>query len=135
MIGNFSVSRTTGMASQTKPFSSLQSAEQPSPEMVLPSSHSCPPARSDFSSSPSPHAVLQGPPAAGQTGSRRQKGEQPSPVSLLPSSHCSDPSALPSPQTVRTQGWPAVGQPHPLPSVAAGDSMMQVGLQPSPAMV
>ena len=63
----------------------VQSAEQPSPSMLLPSSHSSP-----SSSMPSP-----------QKGSTVQIAEQPSPSMLLPSSHSSPSSRIPSPQS----GW------------------------------
>src|SRR5690348_15455735 len=121
---------TTAAALHWYPCSTLQVLEQPSPETVLPPSHSWPAATSTGRSSPSPQAVLQAPPALGQTGSFRQKGEHPSAVSLLPSSHCSDPSSVPLPQVVRVQGWPAVGHCQPSRSVMAGSSRRQVGLQP-----
>src|SRR5204863_7464148 len=84
--------------------------------------------------SPSPQAVLQAPPAAGQTGSVRHRGLQPSPVSLLPSSHCSLPSTILLPQVVRVQGWPGVAQLQALPvmSSAGAGSSAQAAEQPSP---
>jgi hypothetical protein len=74
--------------------SSLQSAEQPSPDRVLPSSHS-----SSGSFSPSPQGDVH-PSVPVQTGSDLQSGEHPSPGIRFPSSHDSSPSATPSPQTV-----------------------------------
>src|SRR5262249_23664464 len=62
--------------------SSWQVDEQPSPSVVLPSSHSSP-----TSTTLSPH------------DSRRQNPEQPSPPTLLPSSHCSPASMMPLPQS------------------------------------
>src|SRR5882724_12394345 len=61
--------------SQVKPGSILQSAEQPSPAAVLPSSHSSAP-----SLSPSPQRELHTPPVLGQLGSTSQNGLQPSPT-------------------------------------------------------
>src|SRR5260221_10799793 len=98
-MGRFIVVGTTMTSLHLKPGSTLHVPEQPSPSTVLPSSHSWPFALSMASSNPSPQAVAHAPPAAGQTGSRRQKGEQPSPVAVLPSSHCSEPSLTLFPQT------------------------------------
>src|SRR5688572_4628153 len=105
------------------PGSSLQSAEQPSPGCVLPSSHSSAPPGSLM---PSPQDDVQAP--CEQSGSFTQKGVQPSPMSLSPSSHCSLPSATPSPQTVGAQGMPGTShlkpgsswQSAPQPSAGAG---------------
>src|SRR6185436_9143153 len=131
-MGSRSGFSTTCEGAQEKPRSILQSAEQPSPETVLPSSHSWPLVLSMGKSSPSPQTVVQGPPAGGQVGSRRHRGEQPSPASLLPSSHGSEPSRTPLPHTVRWQGWLGCGQIQPELSPV---SIAQVGLQPSPAVV
>src|SRR4051794_7261640 len=86
--------------------------------MLLPSSHSCwfgPGTLSAATMRPSPHAVAQAPPPAGQTGSLRQKGEQPSPMALFMSSHCSLPSTTLLPQVVVVH---VVGPTHPLACVA-----------------
>jgi hypothetical protein len=61
-----------------------QEAEQPSPGVVLPSSHCSAP-----SFVPLPQLPL----------SLWQVAEQPSPGVVLPSSHCSAPSFVPLPQT------------------------------------
>ena len=73
----------------------VQSAEQPSPSAVLPSSHSSP--RSSF-------AV-----AADAVDARLQVAEQPSPSTVLPSSHSSPVSTVPLPQTGSGSG--SSGQP------------------------
>src|SRR6185437_14922958 len=75
-----------------------QSALQPSPLIVLPSSQTSP-----GSSTPLPqtYCEVQGPPIGGQVhpGSTWQRPLQPSPGSVLPSSHCSlGWLTLPSPQ-------------------------------------
>src|SRR3954454_18170024 len=82
------------IAVQSHPGSRWQSAEQPSPDVVLPSSHS-----SSGSLSPSPHGDVQ-PMVPWQTGSDRQSPVQPSPPIRLPSSQDSLPSLILSPQTV-----------------------------------
>src|SRR6185369_14955808 len=74
-------------------FSFRQFAEQPSPLVVLPSSHCSP-----LSTLPLPH-----------TGSMVQEAEQPSPGTSLPSSHSSPGSTLPSPQV----GLFPLGPPQP----------------------
>src|SRR5258707_8526193 len=140
-MGRISGFGRTTVSVQANPGSILQLLEQPSPLTVLPSSHSWPFCLSMGSSNPSPQAVAQAPPAAGQTGSSRQNGEQPSPVFEFLSSHCSLPSRLPSPHIVPVQ---VVGPMQPLactvvahfqPSapVAGLLSSAQVGVQPSPA--
>ena len=100
----------------------MQSAQQPSPEAALPSSHS-----SSGSLRPSPHGEAQ-PEVPTQTGSARQSALQPSPPKTLPSSHDSSPSRTLSPQTVGWQGGPGVGQAEP-------GSTRHASLQPSPAHV
>src|SRR3954467_11051125 len=102
----------------SKPASFLQDAEQPSPSLVLPSSHSSP------IKSPSPHSEVQ--PSPVQVGSVWQVDEQPSKGTALPSSQLSAPSFLASPQTVgvQTLGWPSHLKP---------TSNLQVAEQPSPA--
>src|SRR5262245_22260370 len=102
--------------------SSVQVAEQPSPEATLPSSQA-----SLGSLRPSPHGEVQ-PLVPTQTGSERQSALQPSPPKVFPSSHDSPPSLLRSPQVVRVQAWPAVGQAKP-------GSTRQTSLQPSPSAV
>src|SRR5437868_5081023 len=99
-MGSTRVSGFVVTSLHVKPFSMWQSLPQPSPLTVLPSSHSWPLSLSMARKRPSPHAVAQGPPPGGQTGSSRQKGEQPSPVVALPSSHCSEPSFFLSPHVV-----------------------------------
>src|SRR5688572_16141683 len=86
------ISQPAVAGSQTKPASIVQSAAQPSPAVVLPSSQSSPMTR------PSPHSELQGP--AAQSGSAWHNAEQPSKGSVLPSSQLSAPSCTPSPQVV-----------------------------------
>src|SRR5580692_7946622 len=92
-----------------KPGSIVHVAEQPSPEMVLPSSH-C----SGGSRMPSPQRDTHAPTgfvAVPQVTGRVQSGlHWPySPVlSAVPLSHCSDPWTLPSPHTVAVQTPPGV---------------------------
>src|SRR6187402_2956728 len=80
---------------QVQPASLRQAELQPSPEMVLPSSHSSVPPASNM---PSPQAETQPVvvPRAEQFGSTSQNGLQPSPMLLLPSSHFSPSSLTPS---------------------------------------
>src|SRR6478736_2272595 len=78
-----------------KPPSFLQSEEQPSPLLVLPSSHSSPISR------PSPHSEVQ--PVSVHFGSVWQVEEQPSNGTVLPSSQLSAPSFFPSPHLVGEQ--------------------------------
>src|SRR6478736_375677 len=81
---------------QVKPASTVHVSEQPSPLVVLPSSHaSC----GNFR--PSPHTAEHVPPE--HCGSSVQVGEQPSYGIRLPSSHCSKPSLTESPQVVLLQ--------------------------------
>src|SRR5712671_4720214 len=138
-MGSTSGSGLTGTVLQAKPASIWQVDEQPSPLMVLPSSHCL---VSPGNSRPLPQAVAHGPPAGGQVGSSRQNGEQPSPVVVLPSSHCSEPCLTPSPHMVVVH---TVGPAQPLaslalvqdqPSASVGGllSSVQRGLQPSPAV-
>src|SRR6185437_15238369 len=102
-------------------FSRWQVLSQPSPEVVLPSSHSSVP---NFR--PSPQTAVQVPPW--QWGSLVQVGEQPSYGMKFPSSHCSKPSGTPSPHTVLWQtdlaGVPVATQAQPC-------SSLQSALQPS----
>src|SRR4051794_22035165 len=102
----------------SKPGSFVQLDEQPSPSLVLPSSHS------SLMSRPSPHSEVQ--PSAAQVGSVWQVDEQPSKGTALPSSQLSAPSFLPSPQTVAVQ---ALG----CPSHLKPTSNLHVSEQPSPA--
>src|SRR5262245_43764800 len=131
-------------SSQVNPFSILQSAEQPSPLTVLPSSHSCPLVLSTANKRPSPHAVAQGPPVVGHIGPRRQNDEQPSPLPPVASSHCSDPSLMPLPHTVvvhvvgPTQPAKSAGgcvHIQPSGSPAGLLSRRQTELHPSPSTV
>jgi len=101
-----------------KPSSTLQSAEQPSPSVVLPSSQSSP------RTMPSPQAEVQAL-VPSQAGSLRQSDEQPSKGMALPSSHASAPSTLPSPQVVGVQ---VLGLPVHLNPI----STLQPSEQPSP---
>ena len=80
---------TTCGDTRNKPSTVLQSAEQPSPSTVLPSSHASPGSRT-----PSPHGAMQ---SAGQ----------PSPERLLPSSQTSPRSSRPLPQVPTTQILPS----------------------------
>src|SRR6185369_12103641 len=105
---------------QVKPPSFLQSWEQPSPSLVLPSSHS------SLIKRPSPHSEVQ--PEPEHFGSVWQVAEQPSPAVLLPSSHCSDEPTILSPQiTSSWQGLP--GGLHEKPGCVA----KQLPWQPSPS--
>src|SRR5579863_10361345 len=139
-MGRISGFSLTGTFVHTKPGSILQSAEQPSPLTVLPSSHCFP---SPGRSKPLPQTLVQAPPIGGQDGSRRQKGEQPSPLTVLPSSHCSDPSLMLFPQTVvvqvvgPVQPLAAFGevQSHPSGCDAGLLSSVQMALQPSPSVL
>src|SRR4051812_11114203 len=81
---------------QVKPLSLTQVAEQPSPEVVLPSSQS-----SCGNFRPSPQIAVHVPLA--HLGSREQVGEQPSYGIRFPSSHCSKPSRVLLPQMVAAQ--------------------------------
>src|SRR5512140_402390 len=115
-----SVPSTT--CAQSHPGSSLHVAEQPSPERVLPSSHS-----SSGSLRPSPQGEVQ-PLVPVQMGSDLQSGAQPSPGMVLPSSHDSLPSLLPSPQTVLWQASLGLVQANP-------GSTLHASVQPSPDLV
>ena len=123
MIGTV---RWPSLASPTSVQSQLgsrwQSAEQPSPEVVLPSSHS-----SSGSLRPSPHGEVQ-PMVPWHTGSDRQSAVQPSPPITLPSSQDSLPSLIASPQTVGWHSVFGVGQANP-------GSTRQMSLQPSPGVM
>src|SRR5580700_4722019 len=81
---------------QLHPDSIVQVELQPSPEVVLPSSHCSP-----GNTSPSPHTAVHVPPV--QCGSMVHVGEQPSYGMVLPSSHSSEPSLMPSPHVVLWQ--------------------------------
>src|SRR3982751_4422300 len=109
------------VTAQSKPFSNLQDALQPSPSRTLPSSHS-----SSGNFTPSPQSAVHLPPA--QVGSTSQVGEQPSYGCVLPSSHCSLPSFTPSPHVVATQAAPGAGHLKPVSKVQSVE-------QPSPAVV
>jgi hypothetical protein len=85
---------------QLAPLSIWHVDEQPSPLIVLPSSHCSFPV-----TTPSPHKGAHGLAGTRQIhpGSVMQVDEQPSPLVVLPSSHSSVPSSTPLPQTlVRT---------------------------------
>src|SRR6187399_1951591 len=85
---------SSGVSVQSKPGSSSQSEEQPSPLRVLPSSQPSPP-----NLMPSPHSEVHG--AGGtQVGSKRQSMPQPSPELLSTSSQLSPGSSAPSPHSV-----------------------------------
>src|SRR5436305_855647 len=93
------------------PDSSVQVAEQPSPDRLLPSSHASP-----ERTMPSPHWPVQAPavPPIGHLGSGTQVAEQPSYGFVLPSSQPSDPSFFPSPHFVwwhSLTGLPVQAQP------------------------
>src|SRR5690606_7706341 len=90
----------------SNPGSTLQVGEQPSPAVVLPSSHSS--LVSPGSLIPSPQAEVHAP--WEQSGSFLQNGVQPSPWSLFMSSHRSSPPAPPSPHPARWHGLPPSGQ-------------------------
>ena len=81
---------------------------------------------------PSPQIGMHGFPATGQrqpASTAEQSAEQPSPLVVLPSSQASGAVSMPSPQmSLRTQGWPTVGQIQPF-------SIWQSGVQPSPPNV
>src|SRR5438477_294946 len=95
--------------------SDLQSAEQPSPETVLLSSHASPTVPTTVPLPPGRHAMLSGSPPTALPSSHcspfavsmmplpqvsfdLQSAEQPSPDRLLPSSHASSGVATPLPQ-------------------------------------
>src|SRR6478609_794645 len=103
-----------------KPPSFLQVEEQPSPSLVLPSSHS------SLIKRPSPHSEVQ--PVPVHLGSVWHVEEQPSNGTALPSSQLSAPSFFPSPHFVGEQvlGWPSHLKP---------TSNLQLAEQPSPAVV
>src|SRR4051794_17238998 len=84
------------------PASTLQSAVQPSPSTVLPSSHASP------TTMPSPHVDAQAPVALVQVGSVWQSAEHLSNGVMLPSSQLSAPSTMRSPHVVCEQ---ALGAP------------------------
>ncbi len=92
--------------------STWQVGEQPSPAVVLLSSHFSLP-----SMTPSPQIGMQGFPGTGQrqpVSTVRQSAEQPSPPTLFPSSQASGAVRMPSPQmSLRMQAEPTVGQIHP----------------------
>src|SRR5947209_5654969 len=113
---------TSPAAWQSQPGSRWQSAEQPSPDVVLPSSHS-----SSGSLRPSPHGEVQ-PMVPTHSGSDRQSAVQPSPPITLPSSQDSSPSLMWSPQTVMWHMAFGVGQANP-------GSTRQLSLQPSADVV
>src|SRR5205085_11965887 len=71
---------------------------QPSPSMVLPSSHVSPPVTME---SPQFAEQTDGSPAQEKPGSSKQKESQPSRSPLPPSSHSSEPETTPSPQIDR----------------------------------
>ena len=86
----------------TQPGSIWHVEEQPSPSIVLPSSHSSPALARTM---PSPQVEVQAPPGFLQSGSSVQKGLRPLPVSwtppeAVPGSQPSVPSLTPSPQIV-----------------------------------
>src|SRR5678816_634828 len=87
----------SGGRTHMNPDSSVQVAEQPSPDRLLPSSHASP-----DSTMPSPHLPVHAPavPPDGHAGSGTQVAEQPSKGVVLPSSQPSAPSFLLSPQVV-----------------------------------
>src|SRR5262245_53312725 len=81
----------------SKPSSTMQLLEQPSPLRVLPSS------QASSRTMPSPQRDEQATVGPVHVGSRRHSGEQPSKPMWFPSSQLSAPSMLPSPQFVREQ--------------------------------
>jgi hypothetical protein len=88
----------------------LQSAEQPSPATVLPSSQLSSPTTLE-----SPHTIVDAHLIPGTLHSKnissRHAPEQPSPGAMFPSSHCSVPLSRPSPQySSRAQGRPGMAQ-------------------------
>src|SRR5262245_49091684 len=102
----------------------LQSAAQPSPALVLPSSQASSPITCE---SPQTMVETQGFPGVlhWKKGSTAHTPEQPSPGVMLPSSHSSVPFSAPSPQySSFAHGLPGEGQVHP-------GSRPQVLLQPS----
>src|SRR5688500_11934960 len=93
-----SESETTSVQVMPGTFSSSHSALQPSPSMMLLSSHS---STSPGNLMPSPQREVQAP--ALQSGSSEQVGVQPSHHWSFPSSQGSWPSRAPSPQLVSAQ--------------------------------
>ena len=104
--------------------STWQVLEQPSPLVVLPSSHVSLP-----SMTPSPQIGMHGFPGTGQrqpASTVEQLAAQPSPDPVLLSSQASVGASRPSPQmAVRRQALPTFGQLQPF-------SIWQSGVQPSP---
>src|SRR5262245_23177176 len=102
---------------QPNPASTVHVAVQPSPSMLLASSHA------SFTTMPSPQRETQAPLV--QLGSLWQSAEQPSKGTAFPSSQLSAPSTIRSPQVVCEQvlGLPLHFQP---------SSILQVSEQPSP---
>src|ERR1700689_2111062 len=98
---------------QFQPVSITHELEQPSPDVMLPSSHSSP-----ESMMPSPQigtgTIVQAPPVLGHVQPAvtcEQSAAQPLLPVVSPSSHASSPSTTPSPHTiVEMHGCPAVGQ-------------------------
>ncbi len=98
-------------ASQVHPDSILQSGEQPSPAILLPSSHSSP---ASSNVRPSPHVGRHSVPVHSNIGSVSQIGLQPSPAFVFPSSQASPLSSIPSPHAPLMHALPAPsGQRHP----------------------
>jgi hypothetical protein len=105
-----------------------QSAEQPSPPTVLPSSHASVPATME-----SPHVVAHtvgGPALHEKPHSIVQEEEHPSLFWRLLSSHCSPPMRMPSPHTGKTPPPPT----H-VPVVCHPSSRSQALEQPSPLLL
>src|SRR2546422_962689 len=109
--------RSVVVTLQSKPGSSAQVALQPSPELVLPSSHASP---GNFT--PSPQTAVHVPPV--HFGSTSHCGEQPSFGVMLPSSQSSSPATTPSPHPAATHAAPTTGHFHP-------GSRTHYGLHPS----
>src|SRR5688572_15438466 len=105
---------TPAAVGQDQPASTWrQSALQPSPAILLPSSQASSPMTFR---SPQTMVEVQGIPGTlhSKKGSDLQAPEQPSPGLTLPSSHCSTPFSLPSLQNSSfTQALPGCGQVQP----------------------
>src|SRR5262249_39498293 len=105
-----------GLPRQLNPGSTVQVGEQPSPAVVLPSSHCSGPVTR---SSPQIGAHIDGAPVPNQPRSDVQGAEQPSPPVVWPSSHPSPASGAPLPQAMPTVELCAVA----MVSAASGGRM------------
>lgn len=113
LFGHFSHVLGAAVEQVQPPCSTSHHDEQPSPELLLPSSQVSP-----LSSTASPHVSIPAKQVSGPTGgftllvwivhtkatSGVQSGPHPSPATRLPSSHASAPSRIPFPQSEQMDG-------------------------------